>query len=791
MIATEIIHAANELGITLKAEGEAIRFRPTSAMTPDLAIRIQEHRAALLRQLQAPVSVLAASSADGPAGEVVVGKRIWRYQQWRGEPMVSNRLGFDTETTLLVEGSWPTLAIVQVFDGQRIWLVRPCDVAAFIAANGQAFYAIHNAAFDWWVIYEHLRSTHNPVAEQWLAILEEDRVGDSMLLDQLIQIAEGVSKNRPRALDVVARTVAGVEEISKKDPWRLRYEETIDRDWSTVPEEAWHYAAKDPVATRLVYGILQQKAQKLATDHGIAAETVGRFGHLAQRLQVKASVALADVERRGIGIDPVKRDRAREVLLEQHQQLWQQLSRDPAFGQVLTINSAGNLVTTPTGKPTISQKKLRAILESVASQHEITPNRTKKGLLSLASKFWNHHASAAPFIRLWLNAEQVAKQLQFFVGLASNRVHPRYQVIVDTGRTSCEKPNIQSMPRAGQFREMFIPTAGYVFLIIDYSFLELRTLAAVCEQRGPSVLADTIRAGTDPHVFTAAMLNGQTLEEYLELNSRQPEAFKQRRQAAKAINFGVPGGMRAETLAQHAQENFGVQLTLEEADQFRTKLITEVYPELGDYLQEDLANDLATSLGCQAQQVRNAFGGTPNLWATKRIVAGETVKSGGEPYKPSYLKKTWYLLRLLNKRSDLSSVFEKEVGSPELRQRLFSQNVVTLTGRVRSNIALNQRFNTPFQGLAADGAKIALWNLFRNDFRVVAFVHDEFVIELPEGADFDREAERINAICCDSMQSVTGGVPIACEYAVASCWSKRAELIRDDHGRIAVWRPGQ
>ena len=42
-----------------------------------------------------------------------------------------------------------------------------------------------------------------------------------------------------------------------------------------------------------------------------------------------------------------------------------------------------------------------------------------------------------------------------------------------------------------------------------------------------------------------------------------------------------------------------------------------------------------------------------------------------------------------------------------------------------------QARNTPFSGLAADGAKMALWNLTHIGFRVSAFVHDEFVIELP------------------------------------------------------------
>ena len=62
--------------------------------------------------------------------------------------------------------------------------------------------------------------------------------------------------------------------------------------------------------------------------------------------------------------------------------------------------------------------------------------------------------------------------------------------LVRTGRTSCADPNIQNLPRSGGFREAFVPASEHVYLIIDYSFIELRTLAAVCEARyGRSTLA--------------------------------------------------------------------------------------------------------------------------------------------------------------------------------------------------------------------------------------------------------------------------------------------------------------
>ena len=50
---------------------------------------------------------------------------------------------------------------------------------------------------------------------------------------------------------------------------------------------------------------------------------------------------------------------------------------------------------------------------------------------------------------------------------------------------------------------MIIAPPGYWLLQIDFSVLELRTLAQICLWRyGRSVLADLFRQGTDPHRYT-------------------------------------------------------------------------------------------------------------------------------------------------------------------------------------------------------------------------------------------------------------------------------------------------
>jgi hypothetical protein len=75
-------------------------------------------------------------------------------------------------------------------------------------------------------------------------------------------------------------------------------------------------------------------------------------------------------------------------------------------------------------------------------------------------------------------------------------------------------------------------------------------------------------------------------------------------------------------------------------------------------------------------------------------------------------------------------------------------------------------------------------------FRVVSFVHDEVLIELPDEGGYvkRRTVERAVSIMRKGMEEVTYGVPVGCEYTLSTCWSKRAELI-EDGDRIYAWSP--
>jgi len=130
------------------------------------------------------------------------------------------------------------------------------------------------------------------------------------------------------------------------------------------------------------------------------------------------------------------------------------------------------------------------------------------------------------------------------------------------------------------------------------------------------------------------------------------------------------------------------------------------------------------------------------------------------------------------------------LASKKLADALFFTTVPTITGRIRGGVSYTSERNTQFQGLASDGAKIALTNLAFGGERVIGFIHDEILIELPdEGGFVSRDVvETVVATIRRGMEEVTYGVPVRCDYTLSTHWSKRAELIEKDD-RIYAWSP--
>jgi len=116
--------------------------------------------------------------------------------------------------------------------------------------------------------------------------------------------------------------------------------------------------------------------------------------------------------------------------------------------------------------------------------------------------------------------------------------------------------------------------------------------------------------------------------------------------------------------------------------------------------------------------------------------------------------------------------------------------------RARGGVNFKEAANGFFQGLAADGAKEALWRTTKECYldrssplygsRPVIFVHDEIIAEVPE-ATATEAADRLVDVMCRAMAAWIPDVPITCSPALMRRWLKGAKEVRDANGKLQVW----
>ncbi len=130
----------------------------------------------------------------------------------------------------------------------------------------------------------------------------------------------------------------------------------------------------------------------------------------------------------------------------------------------------------------------------------------------------------------------------------TKRIHTNWQQnITATGRLSSTEPNLQNIPtkttRGRQIRSAFVAENGWQLLGFDYSQIELRITAHLS---GDKKMIKAFLDRADIHIKTAAAIN----------NISESEVSPQKRQEAKAVNFGIIYGQGPHGLSQAANISY-------------------------------------------------------------------------------------------------------------------------------------------------------------------------------------------------------------------------------------------
>eukprot|EP00930_Biecheleria_cincta_P030511 TRINITY_DN2112_c0_g1_i8.p1 TRINITY_DN2112_c0_g1~~TRINITY_DN2112_c0_g1_i8.p1 ORF type:complete len:1089 (+),score=182.82 TRINITY_DN2112_c0_g1_i8:103-3369(+) len=209
---------------------------------------------------------------------------------------------------------------------------------------------------------------------------------------------------------------------------------------------------------------------------------------------------------------------------------------------------------TKLGRPKVSRDVLQRIAADLVGEkhtHGLSASEARKaseGLLSL---------SAAAQAKRLLVGFAVPLQAR---ASETGRVHPSWKFDTSTGRLACRVPNIQSLPSSDKdkygIRRAFRADPGNMFVIADYSQLELRVLAHVA--KCPAMIK-YLTEGGDFHSEVAAELYPYIREAISEGKvataaggsvASVKAVFPKERSSAKAINFGIIYGMTPGSLAE-------------------------------------------------------------------------------------------------------------------------------------------------------------------------------------------------------------------------------------------------
>lgn len=120
------------------------------------------------------------------------------------------------------------------------------------------------------------------------------------------------------------------------------------------------------------------------------------------------------------------------------------------------------------------------------------------------------------------------------------------------------------------------------------------------------------------------------------------------------------------------------------------------------------------------------------------------------------------------------------------------------TGSYRGGCRYTQACNDPFQSLGSTVANEAGWQIVEACYspgnplsgcRVVNFVHDEFILEVPQDLALARAAaEEVRRHMSDAGKAWTPRVPVQCgEPVLMRWWSKDARVERAPDGGLGVW----
>lgn len=602
-------------------------------------------------------------------------------------------IAFDTETKLIKDGLLaPPLVSICICDNGNTPELIDLDEFESRVLDADVGIIGHNGAYDFAV----MAATAPCLLPKIFKAFDDGRVIDTQINEQLIDLGHGKLNSKEYSLAALCREHLGVT-LDKDPSVRLAYGQFYNVPYSKWPKRFIDYALADGYHTWLL-GESQLK------NHGryLTNAPAQAMYHWAFHLM---SVW-------GIRTDWDSVTRFSQGLLSRIEGL-----RAPLMERRLLHRSERHGI--------FAYRKDKAGLQAlVIAAFDGNPPRTDKGAVKISGEVLEQ-IDGDPAIDQYLEYIGIEKLLSTYVPVLAEGtrtpINARFRML-ETGRRGATK-NMQTLPRYPGTRECYVPRVGNLYVACDYDSLEFRTLGQVnFSLFGSSPIAEMYIADpdADPHTkFAAEAFLAISYEEGMRRKAQGDKEIALLRQAAKAYNFGLPGGLGIKRFRSFAKSQYGIDVTEAEA------------------------------------------------------------RAG---------KAGW--IRQWNLQPYFDFVSRQVDGGGQVQQ-LFSH-------RVRGGTTYTAACNTYFQGLAADGASLALYQIAKACYaqpdsvlygcRSVNFIHDEIIVEIPNDALAHERAYAISKIMNESMSEFCPDVPIRSKPVLMTCWSKDAKQVFRD-GRLVAWSP--
>ena len=448
-------------------------------------------------------------------------------------------LGVDTET----EGfdfTCKKLIMFQIGDRERQYVIdtRVVDISPLkeVLESDKIIKVLHNAKFDYKFI------------KKWAGISLEE-IYDTFLVERVLHCGK-----QDHGYSLARCTERYLNQVLDKET-RNKF---IGLKGQPYTVDQITYGAND-----VVY-LLDIREKQLALLRNFELEQVAR-------LENKVVKVFSEIEYEGLNIDEDKWT----AMAEQNVKL--------AYEQELKLD---DIVL---AHPLLQHYRVPVQVDMFAAMDEVRKTHIKwssplqilelfqnlvPNLEDVNGKKLNKHRYKHPLIDEYIRYKERTKLAnaygtKFFNYVnCDGKVHTNFSQILDTGRVSSSKPNMQQIPSDNTFRNCFTAPEGWVFVSSDYSSQELNVIAYGSQD---PVWLEALEKGLDLHGVCADLV----FED--KWRSADADAKKKLRTQIKAINFGLAYGMGPFKLADT------LQISKAEAEDLIEKYFTE-FPNIRDFL---------------------------------------------------------------------------------------------------------------------------------------------------------------------------------------------------------------